>query len=113
MADRTVRCHGRAVRRRSVQRGEHSGHDLNLFDGTFDGSSDFYTLTLPATITLSRNWYVLSDDNANGEASSQEYLTYTTASPSTTSVVPEPSTYALMGADMLALVVAARRRQVA
>ena len=56
---------------------------------------------------------MLSDDNANGEASSQEYLTYTTASPSTTSVVPEPSTYALMGADMLALVVAARRRQVA
>jgi len=87
------------------------GSIWNMFGGTFNGSGDFYTLTVPTSITLTRNWFVLSDDNVNGEASSQEYLTYTEASPNITSVVPEPSTYALMGVGLLALGVVSRRRK--
>ena len=74
----------------------------NLFGGTFTG---FTTITVPTTFTLTRNWYVLSDDPKDGGTSSQEYLT------STMKVVPEPSTYALMGVGLLALGVVSRRRK--
>ncbi len=77
----------------------------NLFGGTYNGNGDFYTLTVPQTFTLTRNWYVLSDDDLPGEALSQEYLT------STAQVVPEPSTYVLMTVGMLAVFGAARRRK--
>ncbi len=84
----------------------------NMFGGSYNGNGDFFTLTIPQRFTLTRDWYVLSDQVGRNEASNQEYMTYT--SPViTTNSVPEPSTYALMGTGMLAVLFAARRRKLA
>jgi PEP-CTERM motif len=66
---------------------------------------------VPTTFTLTRDWFVLSDKVGTNEASNQEYLTSTPRSLITTQTVPEPSTYALMGTGMLAVLFAARRRK--
>lgn len=78
----------------------------NLF-GAGISTSQFTTLTIGDHTQLARNWYVLSDNDARGEASNQEYLT------STARVVPEPSTYLLMGSGLFALGFARRRRRTA
>lgn len=70
--------------------------------------SGFEVLTIDADYAskITRDWYVLSDDNVQGEVSSQEYLTSVPRS-----TVPEPSTYVLLGGGLLLLGLTNRRRR--
>ncbi|HEY0929747.1 MAG TPA: PEP-CTERM sorting domain-containing protein [Gemmatimonas sp.] len=77
----------------------------NLF-GAGISTSQFTTLAIGDYTDLTRDWYVLSDNDAQGEVSNQEYLTSRTRPVS----VPEPSAYLLMGSGLIALGFARRRR---
>jgi hypothetical protein len=77
----------------------------NIF-GAGISTSQFTTLAIGDYTNLTRDWYVLSDNDERGEASNQEYLTSTART-----TVPEPSTYLLMGSGLLALGVVSRRRR--
>jgi hypothetical protein len=80
--------------------------------GTAAAAGDSYDTNLfsniPQNISLTRNWYVLSDClGGTGCTSNQEFMTSTPRS-----TVPEPSTYALMASGLAAVAVMRRRRQV-
>ncbi len=84
---------------------------------TAPASSAGYTNLIgyvPNTVSLTRDWYVLSDDESNNSCtrfsgscnSNQEFMTWR----SQVSIVPEPTTLALMGSGLLTLGWVARRR---
>lgn len=85
-----------------------------LFNNTAPGigssNADDYTtqLTAPVTLTLARDWYVLSDCiSGTGCVSNQEFM-YSRPRMLT---APEPSTYVLMSAGLAGLGLLSRRRR--
>jgi hypothetical protein len=73
----------------------------------------FTELAVGQNVILTKDWFVLSDDvktNTYSEYSNQEFLTWRDR-PAQTTVTPEPSTYALMGAGLMAMGLVARRRR--
>jgi hypothetical protein len=93
----------------------------NMMGAGYTGFTDLSSsINVNYASQLTRDWFVLSDDNActwqvgnscyQRETSNQEYLMYTTK-PAIITSTPEPSTYALMGAGLLAMGFAAKRRR--
>ena len=108
MADRAVRSDGPVERRGYYNAENIQGTIWNMFGGSYNGNGDFFSLAVPRTFTLTRDWFVLSDKVTAAKKSNQEFLTSTPRSNITTNTVPEPSTYALLGTGMLAVMFAAR-----
>jgi hypothetical protein len=90
------------------------------------GDLTYYGLNVASNVSLNRDWFVLSDNVEctmmyqgycyGRESSNQEFMTSFEPAqvfeiPTDVTTAPEPSTYALLGAGLLAMGVVARRRR--